>query len=206
MWVVHVILCFLTGGLWLIPLTIYYLIKLSGASVNIADNYLANKYTEKGKAIFLGGMLKNTSVGEFINFYYSATPLNVDKDKKFEQINLVVKSKPKEICKYFYDVSADIEIIVYFISSETGNKLSNTFTKRIVLSENGVGLLNSIEELSAYATKIVECEINVKNSSGRVVLNYENQNNTENQTETESQNSEEKKTPGKKQNISKNKE
>lgn len=105
----HLFLCFITGGLWLIPLAIYYLIVLFGGSIQFLDNWLPKKFTANGvtKSFFFN------PISDYIDFQFEVRPYNFDSNtNSYRSVLIKVNSKPRDEYNLFSEVVAKVRVTV----------------------------------------------------------------------------------------------
>jgi len=168
MWVVvNIFLCFLTGGLWLIPLAIYYLFKLFGGSINFLNNYLPKKFTKNGitKSFFFN------PIEEYINFEGNVKLSDYDSNtNSYGAVILHTTSKPREDYNLFSGVIAKILYTITFIPVNSSSPIKNGFEVTVFPNDNGVCDNEEIQYLSIRAQDIKELELKITFCDGRVTI------------------------------------
>ena len=167
MWVVHLILCFLTGGLWLIPLMIYYLIKLFGGSITFLDNYLPKKFTKNGvtKSFWFN------PITDYIEFGGNVELNDYDSNSKsYGSVIIHTTSKPQKGYNLFSGVITKIQYTITFKPINSNSTITNKFEVIVYPNDNGVCDDKTIEYLSIRARKIEDFELNITFADGRVTI------------------------------------
>lgn len=163
----NIFLCFITGGLWLIPLAIYYLIKLFGGSVHFLDSWLPKKFTPNGttKSFFFN------PIQDYIDIQCRAKLSDYDEStKSFASVVLHIITKPYQEYNLFSDAVATLRITVDFVPINSSSTIKNSFDLTIYPNENGVCDYEELQYLSIKAKDLKSINVNVTFCNGRVTI------------------------------------
>ena len=169
MWIIalHIFLCFITQGLWLIPLAIYYLIKLFGGSIKFLDSWLPQKFTPNGKT----KSFSFNPVEDYIDFNCDVKLSDYDASSNgFSAAIIHITSKPKDMYNLFSNVEVTIRVQVNLILPNSNDIIPNYFDVTVYPNDNGVCDYEELVYLSIKAKGIDSVEMSKSSSNGRVTI------------------------------------